>query len=301
MAIGTTALAIGGSLAGSAIQGMGAKSAAKAQQKAADQQIALQREIYDDTTQRYAPFYDSGTNALAAYNYELGLGPRPTFGGTAPQIETVVTPGSATALQGAAPFGRMFGTRAEDRNAYQAMVNRRNPQSAPSTTAYNVGGNSFATLEEAQAWANANKTGGAAYGGFQKTPGYDFRLNEGLDAIQAGAAARGGLYSGAAMKALQQHGQDYATSEYTPYLNRLAGMTDMGSAAAGNMANAGANMGAGVGSALASKGNAQAAGSIGFGNAINGGIQNMLGYMNYQQNLNTAPASSPRPVPNPWY
>lgn len=298
MAIGTTALAIGGSLAGSAIQGMGAKSAAKAQQRQADQQIKLQREIYDDTTKRFQPIYDSGTNALAAYNYELGLGPRPTFGGTAPQIETVTTPGQMMPA-----YGRRSDPRDRDGyngpDIYEPRTNWMQP--GPATTTYKVGGNSFATLDEAQAWANANKQGGQAYGGFQKTPGYDFRLNQGLDAVQAGAAARGGLYSGAAMKALQQYGQDYATSEYTPYLNRLAGMTDTATAAAGNMANAGANMGAGVGSALAAKGNAQAAGSIGMGNAINGGIQNMLGYMNYQQSLNTAPASSPYPMPNPRY
>jgi len=40
----------------------------------------------------------------------------------------------------------------------------------------------------------------------------------------------------------------------------------------------------------------------GVGNAFNGGLQNVLGYMNYQQNLNGGGmTSSPRPQPNPWY
>ena len=61
-----------------------------------------------------------------------------------------------------------------------------------------------------------------------KTPGYDFRLNEGTRAIEGSAAARGGLYSGATMQALQNYGQDYATNAYENWLNRVGGLTQMG-------------------------------------------------------------------------
>jgi hypothetical protein len=43
-------------------------------------------------------------------------------------------------------------------------------------------------------------------------PGYQFRLNEGNKAINAGAAARGLGNSGATLKALAKYGQDFAAN-----------------------------------------------------------------------------------------
>jgi hypothetical protein len=49
---------------------------------------------------------------------------------------------------------------------------------------------------------------------FEADPGYGFRLSEGLKALERSAAARGGLMSGGAGKALQRYGQDLASQEY---------------------------------------------------------------------------------------
>lgn len=125
----------------------------------------------------------------------------------------------------------------------------------------------------------------ADYQGYTKTPGYDFRLQQGTDALQAGAAAQGGLYSGRAMKALQNYGQDYASGEYNNYLSRMGGLIDTGMNAASMSGNASQNAAAGVSNALGSYGNAAAAGAIGAANAWNNGIQNALGAWNYQQQL----------------
>lgn len=51
-------------------------------------------------------------------------------------------------------------------------------------------------------------------------PGYQFRLSEGLKALDRQAAARGGLISGGALKAAQRYGQDYASGEYGNAYNR---------------------------------------------------------------------------------
>ena len=51
-------------------------------------------------------------------------------------------------------------------------------------------------------------------------PGYGFRMREGLKAVDAQAAARGGLISGAALKASQRFGQDMASQEYQNAFNR---------------------------------------------------------------------------------
>jgi hypothetical protein len=52
-------------------------------------------------------------------------------------------------------------------------------------------------------------------------PGYQFGLQQGLSNIQNTAAARGGLYSGNALKALTQYGNDYASSKYNDAWNRM--------------------------------------------------------------------------------
>jgi hypothetical protein len=79
---------------------------------------------------------------------------------------------------------------------------------------------------------------------FIKDPGYQFRMDEGNREVQTGAAARGGLLSGAAMKAMQRYSQGFASNEFANAYNRdttnknnkyqrLSGMTDTGMRAAG--------------------------------------------------------------------
>jgi len=52
---------------------------------------------------------------------------------------------------------------------------------------------------------------------FQEDPGYAFRLAEGTKGIQRAAAARGGMYSGATLKALARYNSDLASQEYGNY------------------------------------------------------------------------------------
>jgi len=141
-------------------------------------------------------------------------------------------------------------------------------------------------MEDAKAWASANKTGGQEYQGFQATPGYQWAVDQGVGAIDAGAAAKGGLYSGKTMQDLQTYGQGMANQEFNNYYNRIAGGANQGQAAAGQTALAGQNYATGTGNALANLGNAQAAGAIGVGNALQGGINNGIGLYQYQNQLN---------------
>lgn len=282
-------MAIGAVIGGALIQGSAAKKAAKAQERAANQDIAFQRETRDLIRNDLAPYRTGGYTAQQALDFELGLGARPMIGGTAPTIETF-TEGGAAGSGGLGGLASLFPNYREGNNY---VVSRpggpfgatSGGQSQQGTTRYRVNGQVFNTLEEAQAYANANRTGGTEYGGFTKTPGYDFRLNQGTSAIEAGAAARGGLFSGAAMRYLLQYGQDYASSEYNNFLNRLAGRADTGMNAA-TMSGQASQVAAGnVSNALGNIGNARSAGAIGVGNAITGGIQNALGVWNYQNNL----------------
>ena len=84
---------------------------------------------------------------------------------------------------------------------------------------------------------------------FQADPGYQFRMSEGLKGVEGGAAARGGLLSGGALKAIQKYGQDLGSQEYgaaygrynsdqTNKYNKLAGMVNSGQGAANQVSNA---------------------------------------------------------------
>lgn len=136
-------------------------------------------------------------------------------------------------------------------------------------------------------------------------PGYAFRVSEGLKAIDRGAASHGGILTGGTLKAEQQYGQDYASSEYdkvygrkfneylqkygefntnnTNDFNRYASIAgvgqqaantsaQVGQQAAGNVTNILSNDGTNALNAYGQIGNARASGYINGANAWMGGI-----------------------------
>lgn len=56
---------------------------------------------------------------------------------------------------------------------------------------------------------------------YQEDPGYQFRLDQGNKGIEASAASRGGVLSGATMKALSEYNQGQASQEYQNSVNRF--------------------------------------------------------------------------------
>ena len=205
MAIGTTMLGVigaGAGLAGAAMQSSAAGRAADAQERAAQDQIALARESRDQIRADLAPFVGGGRTGQEAFQFELGLGARPE-----------------------------------------------------------------------------------GYRGFTSTPGYQFALDRGMDAMQSTAAARGNLLSGSALASAQRLGQGMAAQDYGQHLNRLAALGQTGQSAAAMQGQAGQNFAQMGSNALANMGNAQAAGAIGQANAWSGGMNNMmqsLAFMNTQ-------------------
>lgn len=118
---------------------------------------------------------------------------------------------------------------------------------------------------------------------FTASPGYQFRFNEGLRGIDRGAAARGLLHSGAAVKAEQRFGEGLAASEFGDWWNRLAGVAGVGQAATGQTAAAGANAANNISNAYQQMGNARASSYANTGSAINSGINNVLSAYLYNQ------------------
>jgi len=74
----------------------------------------------------------------------------------------------------------------------------------------------------------------------RETPGYGFRLQEGLKGVAGVKGMQGKLFSGEAGKELTQYGQEYATSELDKALSREYNMVQVGAnAAAGSATQAG--------------------------------------------------------------
>ena len=132
---------------------------------------------------------------------------------------------------------------------------------------------------------------------FQADPGYQFRLSEGLKGLDRQAAARGGLISGAALKAATRYGQDMGSQEYgnafnryqterSAQLNPLQSLAGVGQTAATQMGNTGTTMATNVGNAYESGANARASGYVGQVNALNSALGNGLNYYQNQQIIN---------------
>ena len=117
---------------------------------------------------------------------------------------------------------------------------------------------------------------------FQGDPGYQFRMSEGMKGVENSAAARGGALSGAALKAIQKYGQDFASNEYTNaynrfnsdqtnQFNRLTSLAGGGQTASNQIGNAAGNFANGAAGAYQNLGNAQASNILGAGNARSAG------------------------------
>ncbi|QDP60297.1 hypothetical protein [Alcanivorax jadensis] len=135
---------------------------------------------------------------------------------------------------------------------------------------------------------------------FKADPGYQFRRQEGINALDASAAARGRLQSGAQARAVTRYGSELASQEYGnafnrertirgDRFNRLATLSNVGQVANSADQQARSNMASNVsasttatGNALAqgaiNKGNARASAYQGIGQSINQGAQNFLLY-----------------------
>jgi hypothetical protein len=112
--------------------------------------------------------------------------------------------------------------------------------------------------------------------GFQASPDYEFRRNQGMRGIGNYFGARGGAFSGNALKALNEYNSNLASGEFGNWFNRQASMAGLGQATAQGLGAAGANNAANIGNSLMAGGNARASGLAGVNNAVQGGLQNAV-------------------------
>ena len=142
---------------------------------------------------------------------------------------------------------------------------------------------------------------------FQQDPGYAFRMQEGMKALERSAAARGGLLSGGMLRGAQRYGQDLASQEYMNAFNRyqaernarlnpLQSLAGVGQTATNQLGQAGQSMASNVGQAMGAAAQARASGYVGGANALTQGLGT---YLNYQQGQNYLNALRPQEAATP--
>lgn len=129
---------------------------------------------------------------------------------------------------------------------------------------------------------------------YQQSPGYQWQLGQGTQAVTNAASATGGVNSGNTLKALTSYGQGLANQDYyqaqgayqgwqNQVYNMLSGISNTGANAAGQTAGLGASVAGQVGSNMIGAGNASAAGQVGTANALSNGLGSLGNLAMYQQ------------------
>lgn len=340
---------MGSSAAGHAAdaQVQAAQIGAQTQQNIANQNIAQQNRVIQEQMQLLSPFYQTGQGAMANLASLMGVLPagvmavnpmtvagqvaaqgvtpqNPTASGPTrvpPVVGAGRPPGSGeqmpmvgangqpinTNLSSGAISGRFGGvpagvTPAQTAGMGQTLNSLVNPALGASGSLYQELAKPFVAPD------NVTE---------QNDPGYQFRLKQGLNALDMGAAAKGGLLTGGTAKAENMFGQDYASNEYGNVYNRavnnyqlgrqsaldryntLSAMMGGGQIASGqgvgavgqygnNLSNIYSLLGSQLGQAANNAGAARASGYIGGANALSagiGGATNSLSQMMMLQQL----------------
>lgn len=353
---GIGAAAIGSRAAGRAagVQATASERAAELQYKAAQEALAFQRQMWQTQQRQFAPWLTAGRGALGNLSYLMGI-PMPEAAQAAPAMAGAPSGGRMITLPsgrtvplrelmlnrrfvdgggfrgGAIPLSRLadgsFGVHpggipiegvggggkfdpimaGGGREGDIGLVDETGQPLLPPGVNPELG--EFGSLM--QPWEEEFLAPTIT-----EDPGYQFRLQEGMRALEHSAAARGGLLTGQTAKAIADYSQGLASQEYgaaynralTEYqqaynvfqqnqanmFNRLAAMSGMGQTAAGALTSAGGATAGRVGNILlGSAGDigrayqqaaaARASGYVGQGNVWGGALQGGLG--NLQQLL----------------
>lgn len=192
---GLTSAVIGSNAANNAAstQSNAAITAANIQSQSAAQALQFQRDQFNTSQNNIAPWLQTGSGALANLSYLLGINPQGNV------------PGTGT-------------TQFTGPNGQNTVTTPGVPLS--STVNPNIG--AFGSLAKSPDFVAPTAATE------QNDPGYQFRLAQGMKALEGSAAAKGNLITGGTAKAEQQFGQDYASNEYGNVYNRALQSYNLG-------------------------------------------------------------------------
>ncbi len=310
-AIGAVGGIIGGMMGADA-----SKDAARTQQQAADRATEEQRRQYDQTREDMAPWRDMGGAALNQLGYLMGIG---GYGGGAggsqsqnwlteaqireqltPQF-TSQTPSGGSSYNNRPQYVTVYDGTGNDQDTGRQVLFSGGQSTASRVDEAGLNAAVQQRLQEQQTQRQAAEEAARkaaesdpAFGSllrrftmddYLEDPGYQFRLQQGEQAINRAAAAAGRYDSGRALKDLNEFNSGLASQEFgnaynrwnndqTNIFNRLSGVAGTGQQATNQLAHYGANMTNNIAGNIVGAGNAAAAGQMGAANAWSGALGN---------------------------
>jgi hypothetical protein len=279
-----SAVAAVATVGGAVIGSSGAKSAAKTQANAAADANATQRYIYDTTRNDQQPWRTIGGQAIGALGQGFGFDTSGYGGSTVNWGQYgQANPDVAQAWQSMLQSGEAQERFNGDPNAYYQWhyqnFGQNEGRQAPASSAGTGPGGASQIPNFLDTFSEDD---------FRADPGYQFRLNEGLKAVQGSAAARGALQSGGTLKALTRFAQGTADQTYndaynrfnndrTMVFNRLSSLAGLGQTANNALASAGQNYANQTGANSIAAGNGMAQSQLAQGQLWGNSLSNLGG------------------------
>lgn len=258
--------AVVGTVVSADAQRSASNKARDAQSGAAADATALQKYMYDQTRTDNLPALDSRNAGLNQLKILLGLG------------GVQDKPMQRTEAQLRAALAPRYADDPEGLDAAVKIWQDREAAKVADWTKSGGGNANFGALNQRYTGAD-----------LKNDPGYRFGLNQVTNSAQHNASARGGLFSGATLKALSRYSQDYAGTKFNDgfnrfqaqqdsTFNRLAGLAGIGQTGTNQIGAAGQNYANQAGQNMIGVGNAQAANSLNQGNILGNQINQLAAW-----------------------
>jgi len=249
-----------------------AGAAGSAAARGANNATAESARQYDVTRADLAPYRTTGTGALNTLGRLFGL-PTTTseqWSSEQPQLvgDTELPAGTTTKEVGKGWYEVWYGGQ---------RIGMLRPGGGNGRFINDTGADIPGLMRQSQQQTQAaNSPAGPDMSSFFESPGYQFRREEGTRGVERSAAARGGAFSGNALRALAEFNSGLASQEFGNYFNQLAGIAGIGQTATNQTAAYGADHAATAGANARYAGEARASGITDSANAVGQGV-NMLG------------------------
>jgi hypothetical protein len=276
MSWGYVAVAAGTVIAG-AVSADAAGDAGDAAARGADAATRESARQYNTTRADLAPYRVTGTGALNQLGRLFGLPTTTTeqWQSQQPQLvgDTELPAGTTTKHVGKGWYEVHYGGQ---------RIGTLRPGGANGQFINDTGADIPGLMRQSQQQAQTSQqSSGPDMSGFFTSPGYQFRRDEGTRGLERSAAARGGAFSGNALRALAEFNSGLASQEFGNYFNQLASVAGIGQTATNQTAAYGADHAANAGRNALYAGDARASGIIGQGNAYGQGISDIAGAYGY--------------------
>jgi hypothetical protein len=180
---------------------------------------AVQTAMQAEAQRQQTATNGNGLEGFGSLSQQFGQGDYQNDG--APKIDPFTQTPNLPTFDQQAPEVAQFGQRApaQQIGQYQGPEALAGFQSRPELAQYN-GPQDLASFQSRPDLSGFEDMPAFNADAMRDDPGYQFRLDEGQKGIERTAAARGGVLSGAAVKAAERFGQDYASNEYGNSFNR---------------------------------------------------------------------------------